>query len=134
MTSSELMASRIKQKRTEYNMTQEDLANRLGVKRQAVCKWEKSEVADIRRSLIAKMAEIFFCDPVWLMGLDQSSEVRLTYEAQGKEPINVIVDRPSSPVIGESSKRAMLYQAALNVTPENLDVAIKLLKSLSKEV
>lgn len=128
MTSSALMAQRIKQKRVENGLTQEDLATRLGVKRQAVCKWEKSEVEDIRRSLIAKMAQIFQCNPVWLMGLDDAKEVTLTYEAKDKDPIRVTVDH--QPIIGPTSKIAELYQLVLAIKPENMDLAIQILKTL----
>ena len=125
------MGQRIHEKRTEYGWTQEQLGRRLGVKRQAICKWEKGEVADIKRSYIQAMADIFHCDPVWLMGYDDSPEVALTYSAPGKEPVTAIVDK--QPIIGnesEMAKRATLYKVALNVKPENLQTAIEILKSL----
>lgn len=65
-----VMGQRIHNKRIEYEMTMEDLAVRLGVGKSAVNKWEKGQVRSIRRDTIAKMAAIFHCDPVWLMGLD----------------------------------------------------------------
>ena len=124
-----IIGDRIHQKRTECGMTLEELGEKLGVQRQAVSKWEKGEVQNIKRSYIAKMAEMFHCSPVWLMGFDDSEEVQLIYNAKGKEPITAIVDT-REPIIGESNKRAQLYKVALDIKPENLDVAIQILKSL----
>ena len=126
------MGQRIKEKREAMNMTQEELGEKLGVLRQTICKWENGDVQNIKRSSIAKMAEIFHCDPVWLMAYEGAPEVKVTYSAPNEEDITLTVDH--QPIIGKSAemaKRSELYQAALEVRPENYDIAIKLLKSLS---
>ena len=125
------MGQRIKQKRTEYGLTMEELGNRLGVQKSAVNKWEKGEVLNIKRSYIKEMADIFHCSPAWLMGMDDVTDVTLTYTAEGKETVTTTVDL--DPIIGhkQQSLRAALYAAALAVKDENLEVAIELLKSLS---
>lgn len=64
------MGKRIKDKRTEYNLTMNELAEKLGVQASAVNKWEKGAVENIKRSTIAQMAKLFDCSPAWLMGLD----------------------------------------------------------------
>ena len=125
------MGLRIKSKRNELGLTMEELGDRLGVQRQAINKWEKGEVQNIKRSYIKKMAELFNVSPAWLMGFEDTTDVTLTYSAPGRE--SVVAEADAHPIIGfeATSKRAELYQAALNVRPENIDVAIKLLKSLS---
>ena len=125
------MGLRIRQKRRELDLTLEELGSRLGVQKSAVSKWEKGEVINIKREYIDKMASIFDVSPQWLMGYDKAQDVTLTYEAPGHETITTTVE--GQPIIGAeaTAKRALLYQAALGVRPENLDVAIKLLKSLS---
>ena len=75
------------------------------------------------------MAVVFDVSTAWLMGLDDVKDVTITYSAPGREPI--ITKADGRPIIGPASKRAELYQAALQVKVENLDVAIQLLKSLS---
>lgn len=65
-----MMAKRIKEKRTELNLTQEELAARLGLQKSAIAKYENGRVKNIKRSTIQKMAEIFDCSPAWLMGMD----------------------------------------------------------------
>lgn len=122
------MGKRIKTKRVECGMTLEELGEKLGVQRQAVSKWEHGEVEYIKRSHIAKMAEIFGCNPAWLMGFD-NAPVTLTYSAPGREPVMADVD--DVPIIGaEATSRAALYQAAMLVKEANIPVAIQLLKSL----
>lgn len=123
------MGMRIRSKRTELGLTMEELGDMLGVQRQAINKWEKGEVQNIKRSYITKMAELFEVSPSWLMGFEDTKDVTLTYSAPGRETVTTHAD--ARPIIGPASKRAELYQAALNVKEENIDVAINLLKSLS---
>ena len=126
------MGARIREKRIEMGLTMSELGNMIGVQSSAINKYEHGEVKYIERDRIAKLAEVFKCDPSWLMGFDKPSDVTITYAAPGKETVTArVVDR-SAPIIGESAKRAALYSAALNVAPQNLDVAIELLKSLSQ--
>lgn len=129
MDTKHLMAKRIHDKRVEAGLTMEELGDRLGVKKQSVGKWESGFVSNIERSRISKMASLFDVSPAWLMGFEDSNNVNLTYSAPGKDPVFVKVD--ALPITGPASKRAALYQAALSVKDENLDVAIQLLKSLS---
>lgn len=126
---SKMMGQRIHNKRIEVDMTMEELGKIIGVSRQTICNWENGHVEDIPRKQIAKLSEIFHCKPSWLMGMDDAQRVTLTYLAPDKETIKVVAD--GDPVIGESSLRAKLYQAALKVRPENIETAIELLKSLS---
>ena len=123
------MGMRIRSKRTELGLTMEELGYKLGFQRQAINKWEKGEVQNIKRSYITKMAELFEVSPSWLMGFEDTKDVTLTYSAPGRETVTTRAD--ARPIIGPASKRAELYQAALNVKEENIDVAINLLKSLS---
>lgn len=123
------MGMRIHNKRRELDLTLEELGKKLGVQKSAISKWEKGEVVNIKREYIDKMAKIFDVSPQWLMGYETAPEVTLTYEAPGHDTIKTTVG--GKPIIGPASKRAELYQAALQVKTENIDVAIQLLKSLS---
>lgn len=68
-----MMGDRIKQMREEHNMTQKQLAEKLGLQDSAIAKYEKGRVLNMKRDTIAKMAEIFGCSPTWLMGLDDNA-------------------------------------------------------------
>ena len=127
-----LMGQRIHDQRREKDLTMEELGKLLGVTKSTISNWEHGNNDGIKRSLIALMAELFKVSPVWLMGLDQASNVEIEYRADGHEPVKAVVDH--QPIIGKSAEmaqRADLYKAALAVKPENIAVAIELLKSLS---
>ena len=128
---SKTMGIRIHNKRIELGLSMEELGQKVGVSRQTICNWEKGNVKDIDRDHIKTMAELFHCEKSWLMNMEDSPEVTLTYEAPDKEPVTVKVK--GDPIIGERfvGLRAQLYQAALNVRPENYEIAIKLLETLS---
>ena len=122
------MGRRIQLKRKECGLTQAELGHRLGVSRQTISSWEAGNVGHFDRSFVAKMADIFHCNASWLMAMDNTTAT-LTYEAEGREPVRLTVDQ--TPIMGESALRAKLYQAAIEVAPNNLVVAIELLKSLA---
>ena len=124
------MGQRIRSERIKLGLTQEEFGKKLGIKRSAVSKIENGEIKAIDRDYIAKMIQLFHCDPSWLMDLSDVDKVELTYEAPGKEPVKAIVNL-EPPVIGSASLRAKLYQSAMRVKPENLQTAIDLLDSLS---
>lgn len=124
---SKIMGQRIHEKREAAGLSVEELADKIGVSRQTVYKWEKGIVKNIDRDYIGKMATLFRCDPEWLMHME-NKKVTVTYSADGREPVSAIVSK--EPIIGSESKRAQLYKVALEVKPENLQTAIEILKSL----
>lgn len=67
------MSERIKQRRTELGYTQEELANRLGLQKSAIAKYESGRVENIKRTVILKMADVLECSPSYLMGWESTS-------------------------------------------------------------
>lgn len=125
------LGKRIRSRRGELGLTAEDLGRKLGVNKSTISKWERGEVEHIKRSHLNEMCSILQCSPEWLMGFENAPEVTVTYNAEGHEPVNAIVDH--QPIIGDESERAqraLLYKVALEVKPENLPAAIKILKAL----
>lgn len=122
------VGKRIHEKRTECQLTMEELGRQLGVSKSTINKWEKGMVKSIERPYVEAMSKIFCCDPAWLMNFHDSDEVYLTYSAEGKEPVTL--KAKGKPIIGETSLRAQIYEAAAQVRPENLQAALTVLKSL----
>lgn len=58
----------IKKERLAKGMTQEELAEKVGVKKSAVAKWENGRVSEIKRSNLKKIGEALGLDPVQLLG------------------------------------------------------------------
>lgn len=69
------MADRIKKRRIAMNYTQEELAQKLGLQKSAIAKYENGRVENIKRSIIARMAELLECSPAYLMGWEDDSTV-----------------------------------------------------------
>ena len=66
------MADRIKERRLAMNLTQEELAEKLGLQKSAIAKYENGRVENIKRSVIAQMSNILECSPAYLMGWDNT--------------------------------------------------------------
>lgn len=58
----------IKQARLEKGLTQEELANYVGVGKSAVAKWENGRVSEIKRSNLQKISEALGLRPTQLLG------------------------------------------------------------------
>lgn len=82
----ETMGDRIHKKRIELGMTMDELGAKVGVQKSAVNKWEKNVVENIKRSIVADLADAFECDPVWLMYGDEaiSEDVGVATELYNK--------------------------------------------------
>ena len=58
----------IKQARTAKGFTQEELAEKVGVKKSAVAKWENGRVSEIKRSNLKMLSEVLGLNPNQLLG------------------------------------------------------------------
>ncbi len=58
----------IRKTRTEKGLTQEELAERVGVKKSAVAKWENGRVSEIKRSNLKKLSDALGLNPNELLG------------------------------------------------------------------
>lgn len=67
------MAEIIKEQRTAAGLTQEELADKLGLKKSAIAKYENGRVENIKRSTIQDMSTIFGCKPSYLMGWEDEN-------------------------------------------------------------
>jgi len=127
------MGQRIREERIKHHLTQAELGKMIGVSRQAISQWEQGKIKFIDRFKVNQLAEYFHCDPSWLMDMKDAGRVTVTYEAEGKEPVKMRVSNEHDhPIIGTSALKVKLYKAALQVPPENYEIAIELLESLIK--
>lgn len=68
MMSEQDMANRIKELRTSQGMTLEQVAEKVGVGKSTVRKWETGMIANMRRDKIAALAKALNTTPMYLMG------------------------------------------------------------------
>lgn len=66
------MAEIIKERRLAMGYTQEELAQKLGLQKSAIAKYENGRVENIKRSVIGEMAKVLECSPAYLMGWDNN--------------------------------------------------------------
>lgn len=62
--------ARIRSRRKELGLTQEELAERVGLKKAAISKIEKGIVVNLKRDVIASLSAALSCSPSYLMGWD----------------------------------------------------------------
>lgn len=67
------MAERIKRRRKEMGYTQTELGEKIGLQASAIAKYEKGRVENMKRSVIAKMADALDCSPSYLIGLEDDT-------------------------------------------------------------
>lgn len=68
------MANRIKELRTSQGMTLEQVAEKVGVGKSTVRKWETGMIANMRRDKIAALAKALNTTPMYLMGWSDEPE------------------------------------------------------------
>ncbi len=65
---------RIRQARKAANMTQTELADKIGVKFSAIHKYETGMVVNLKRETIAALAEALNVRPSWLMCMEEPED------------------------------------------------------------
>ena len=71
---SEDMARKIKELRKEKGLTLEEVANKVGVGKSTVRKWETGMIANMRRDKIAALAMALGTTPMYLMGWEEEQK------------------------------------------------------------
>ncbi len=67
---------RIKQLRLAEGMTQEELGRKVGVKKSAIHKYESGMIINLKRDVIAKLAEALGTTGSYLIGLRDEEEIK----------------------------------------------------------
>jgi transcriptional regulator with XRE-family HTH domain len=75
---------RIKSLRIAKGLSQEELGTLIGVKNAAIYKYENGLVVNLKRSIIAKLADALETTPAYLMGWDDDSD-ETTKNATGQD-------------------------------------------------
>lgn len=70
----------IKEARLSKGMTQEELADKVGVKKSAVAKWENGRVSEIKRSNLKKLSDALGLPPTKLLGDIEHDPVSVAQE------------------------------------------------------
>lgn len=74
------MSERIRERRLYMGYTQEELGDKLGLQKSAIAKYENGRVENIKRSVIANMANILECSPAYLMGWEEPKKTSASHK------------------------------------------------------
>lgn len=68
------IGKRIKMLRKSVGLTQDELGEKLGVKKAAIQKYESGSIVNLKIETIKKLAELFEVTPAYIMGWDKFDE------------------------------------------------------------
>ena len=124
------MGNRLHELRKKHGYTLDEVAEKVDIPKSTLSRLENAQLKTVNRGYVDRLAKLYEVDPAYILGYEDTPTVNLTYSAPGKETIQMLVE--GKPIMGETGLRVALYQAALSVPPENMKVAIELLRSLAK--
>lgn len=120
------MKDRIRERRIALGMTQEELADRLGLQKSAIAKYENGRVENIKRSVIQKMASVLQCSPAYLLCMDDEPAEDEPYylNDETRKLAQFLFDNPGHRVLLDASR---------NLRPEDLDFVLQMVKRMQDQ-
>ena len=94
------LGDRIKMKRTQLNLTQEELGQKIGVQKSAIAKYESGRVENLKRSIIYNLAKALETTPAYLMGWEDD-DVKLSSFKNAEILMNV--KKKKMPLLGSTA-------------------------------
>lgn len=90
------IGNRIKQRRTELDLTQRDIAEQIGVAVSTIQRYEKGQIEKIKLPVIEAIARVLKVEPAWLIGkVDATHKLTLPPNLEQLKPMDKI------PLIGK---------------------------------
>ena len=105
------VGERVKERRTELNLTMPELGKRVGVNKSTIQRYEADGVDPKRTMIINGLAEALLTTPEWLTGLSEDKEYdsRTLCAKDMEEHIKNYLDTVSSVVKGEPHQQLLNY-------------------------
>ena len=103
------VGERVKERRTELNLTMPELGKRIGVNKSTIQRYEADGVDPKRTMIINGLAEALLTTPEWLTGLSEEKEYdsRTLCSKEMEEHIKKYLDTVSSVVKGEPHQQLL---------------------------
>lgn len=121
----------IKNRRRDLDMTLEQVADRVGLSRQTLSRYETGVIKNIPSDKIELLAKVLDTTPMDLMGWKQVEFMGKPFyqvPAPGEKATRPAPNTESRP----SDKAILVYERLSKLTPENLDIALAQLDVLLK--
>lgn len=119
---------RIRQRRTELNMTQEELGNKLGLNKSTIQRYESGSIASIKLPVLQSIAKQLNVNPDWLAL--KTNEIGTYHHDRS------ILAENEGLQIEESKKDIAMYRierARSNMTQQERDKMMKILEASFEE-
>lgn len=115
--------TRIKELRIAAGLTQEELGEKIGVKKAAVHKWESGITQNLKRSTIQQLANLFDVSPAYIMGMRDNPEPEQKFDPELEAYLEHLRTRP---------EMRMLFKLTKNATKEEVMQAVAIIEALHK--
>ena len=109
------IGQRIKDRREELKMTQEDLGRRCGTTKQTIFKYESGIITNIPMDRLCAIADALYVNPAFLMGWDD------------RQPTEISLDDALQLAFDARPDLRLLFSTAKDASPEDVQTAIKII-------
>jgi len=106
------IGDRMRLKRRELDMTQEDVSKFIGTSKQTVQRYESGEISNIPSDKIELIAKILRTTPSYLMGWDETKE--------------------DKKIIYKSEEHKVAIEAISDLSPEDLKIVMDMVNRMKK--
>ena len=124
----------IKERRLQLGLTLEQVAEKVGVGKSTVRKWETGLIENMRRDNMQKLAEALNLNPLDLLELDTDEN---NIYGNHKNNLDYFSDKPELldlyQQIYESQTLQLLFDSAKDLTPQDLEMVLTIIKGIRKE-
>ena len=121
------VGERIAARRKELNMTQEELAKRLGYKSKSSINKIELKWANVPLSKLEKVAAALDCDPGYLMGWEEEKEPQSPDLVNNDPELTEILES-----CRDNPRLRMLFSITKDATREDVEAAIKIIEALKE--
>ena len=94
----------LKNKRETLGLTCEDVGKRVGVSPSTISRWERGDIANMKRDKIAKLAEVLKISPSVIMGWDEPEHPSYYDDPEIQELADFMHKNPEYKVLFDASK------------------------------
>lgn len=120
----------IKQKRIELGLTMKELANKIGVSEATISRWESGNIATMKQTKIALLAQVLGISPAVLVSGELSSNSTITDNSSNNQILKEIELNPVLKNFVEAAKEkpklVELSRLSFDRTDKELDDIVRL--------
>ena len=84
------LGKRIEMRRTQLNLTLDDIASEIGVAKSTVQRYEKGSIEKIKLPVIEAIARVLDVNPAWLCGKTETMAAKPTPASEGEPHVNIV--------------------------------------------